>query len=70
VTAKELTRIITRLGGRLIRQSKGSHQLWGTDHCHASIPFHKGQDLGRGLLRRLERDLEHCFGKGWIDKNK
>jgi hypothetical protein len=25
-----------------------------------------GEDLGPGLLRAIERDLEPCLGKGWL----
>jgi hypothetical protein len=27
---------------------------------------HSGEDLGPGLLRAIERDLEACLGKGWL----
>jgi hypothetical protein len=27
-----------------------------------------GEDIGPGLLRRIERDLEPSLGKGWLKK--
>jgi len=29
---------------------------------------HTGEDIGPGLLRQIERDLEPCLGKGWLKK--
>jgi len=34
--------------------------------CVSVVPAHAGEDLGRGLLRKIERDLEPCLGKGWL----
>jgi predicted RNA binding protein YcfA (HicA-like mRNA interferase family) len=33
------------------------------------VPVHAGEDSGPGLLRRIERDLEPCLGKGWLKKS-
>jgi len=33
-----------------------------------TVPVHTGEDIGPGLLRRIERDLEPCLGKGWLKK--
>ena len=30
------------------------------------FPFTKGEDIPRGTLRAIERDLEPCLGKGWL----
>ena len=34
--------------------------------CITVVPDHGPQDLGAGLLRAIERDLEPCLGKGWL----
>jgi predicted RNA binding protein YcfA (HicA-like mRNA interferase family) len=31
-----------------------------------TVPIHKGEDIPRGTLRAIERDLEPCLGKGWL----
>jgi predicted RNA binding protein YcfA (HicA-like mRNA interferase family) len=33
-----------------------------------TVPVHAGEDIGPGLLRHIERDLEPCLGKGWFKK--
>jgi predicted RNA binding protein YcfA (HicA-like mRNA interferase family) len=35
-----------------------------------TVPVHAGEDLGRGLLAQIERDLENCLGKGWLKKER
>jgi predicted RNase H-like HicB family nuclease len=35
-----------------------------------TVPVHAGEDIGPGLLRCIERDLEPCLGKGWLKKPK
>ena len=37
--------------------------------CVTTVPVHAGEDIGPGLLRRIERDLEPCLGKGWLKKS-
>jgi predicted RNA binding protein YcfA (HicA-like mRNA interferase family) len=57
ISARELQAILSRLGFRLVRQ-KGSHALWQHDDGRATIvPVHKGEDIGRGLVRQILRDL-------------
>ena len=34
--------------------------------CFSTVPIHKGEDIPRGTLRAIERDLEPCLGKGWL----
>jgi predicted RNA binding protein YcfA (HicA-like mRNA interferase family) len=38
--------------------------------CQTTVPVHAGEDLGKGLLRAIERDLEPCLGKDWLKKGK
>ena len=46
----------------------GSHLIVRCGECQTTITVHKGEDYDRGLLRRIERDLEPCLGKGWIKR--
>jgi len=57
ISAKDMVKILKRLGFEEIRQ-KGSHKFF----CHKDgrktvIPFHN-EDLGRGLLRKILKDIE------------
>ena len=56
-TSKEVVKIVHHLGFRLIRQS-GSHALYRHgDGRWVTIPMHSG-DLGKGLLRKIIKDLD------------
>ena len=58
VSAKEVIRVLGKLGFKPIRQ-KGSHiQFEHTDRRLVTVPMHPGRDLGKGLLKRILRDLE------------
>ena len=47
------------MGFHLLRKSKGSHwQFEHPDGRRTTIPVHKGQDIGPGLLRKILRDIE------------
>jgi predicted RNA binding protein YcfA (HicA-like mRNA interferase family) len=51
------------MGFRLLRKSKGSHwQYEHPDGRRTTIPVHKGQDIGPGLLRKIMRDITQEFG--------
>lgn len=57
ISARELQTILSRLGFPLVRQ-KGSHALWQHDDGRVTIvPVHRGEDIGRGLLRQIIRDV-------------
>jgi predicted RNA binding protein YcfA (HicA-like mRNA interferase family) len=50
--------ILINLGFKEIRQ-KGSHRFFQhQDGRTTVIPFHKGDDLGRGLIREILKDIE------------
>jgi predicted RNA binding protein YcfA (HicA-like mRNA interferase family) len=66
VTAKDLRRVLRSRGCVEVRQ-KGSHLRVECGSCVTTVPVHAGEDLGPGLLRRIERDLEPCLGKGWVE---
>lgn len=67
VTAKDLRRLLRSLGCVETRQ-RGSHVRIECGRCVTTVPVHAGEDIGPGLLRRIERDLEPCLGKGWFRK--
>lgn len=58
LTAKNLIKIIRRCGFYFVRQ-KGSHQIWKHgDGRWTTIPIHPGENIGRGLLRKILNDLD------------
>lgn len=58
VRAEELIRAIERLGFSCLRKSKTGHQRFGhPDGRKVTVPVHKGKTIGRGLLRKILRDL-------------
>lgn len=65
--ANELLKILRGYGCVELRQ-KGSHVRVQCGTCFTTIPVHKGEDLGKGLLRAIERDLECCLGEGWLKR--
>lgn len=65
--ARELLKLLKSLGCVELRQ-KGSHVRVQCGQCFTTVPVHAGEDLGRGLLRAIERDLEPCLGKGWLNR--
>lgn len=65
MTAKELRRILKAKGCVEVRQN-GSHLMVRCGNCPTVIPVHAGEDIGPGLLRKIERQLEPCLGKGWL----
>jgi predicted RNA binding protein YcfA (HicA-like mRNA interferase family) len=65
VTARELRQLLRSHGCTEVRQ-RGSHLVVQCGKCVTVVPVHVGVDIGRGLLRRIERDLEPCLGIGWL----
>lgn len=58
VSAKELEKILLRLGFQISRQ-KGSHRFYKhPDGRYATIPHHPGEDISRPLLRAILREIE------------
>ncbi len=56
---RQLIRALERMGFRLLRKSKGSHQQFEhPDGRRTTVPMHKGRDIGPGLLRKILRDIE------------
>lgn len=65
MTAKDLRRRLKSHGCVELRQ-RGSHLRVACSSCTSTVPVHSGEDLGPGLLRQIERDMESCLGKGWL----
>lgn len=58
VTAKQVILALEKVGFEVVRQ-RGSHaRLKHTDGRVVTIPIHSGQNLGKGLLRKILRDAE------------
>lgn len=56
--AVELVRALENAGFQVVRQ-KGSHvRMKHPDGRVVTVPVHPGQDIGRGLLRKILRDAE------------
>jgi len=55
---QDIIRALERAGFRIVRQ-KGSHvRMRHPDGRVVTVPVHPGQDIGRGLLRKILRDAE------------
>ena len=58
ISSGDMIRILQKAGFVSIRQ-KGSHQFFKhPDGRTTVIPVHPGEDLGRGLLRAILRDIK------------
>ncbi len=54
----EVIRVLERLEFNCIRQS-GSHAVYRhVDGRWATVPIHKGRDLGLGILRKILKDAK------------
>ena len=57
IRARELIRILEQLGFEKVHQ-KGSHiRMKHPDGRKTSVPIHSGEKVGRGLLRKILRDV-------------
>jgi len=56
--ADEIIKCLSRNGFSIVRQ-KGSHvRMRHNDGRVTSVPYHPGQDIGKGLLKKILRDTE------------
>ena len=46
----------------------GSHVRMQCGKCPTTVPVHAGEDLKKGTLSGIERDLEPCLGKDWLNR--
>jgi len=66
VTAKTIIQFLNYLGFELKRQ-RGSH-----NGRTATVPDHSGEDLGRGILKKILNDIEISREEffDWLQKRK
>ncbi len=58
LTARRIIAALNKAGFVVVRQ-KGSHiRLRHPDGRVVTVPDHRGQDIGRGLLRKILRDAD------------
>ncbi len=58
ITAKIMINFLKHLGFQQVRQ-KGSHHFFKhPDGRTATVPVHRGEDLGRGITSKILRDAE------------
>ena len=58
VKADQLVKALKKVGFEEVRQ-RGSHlRLKHSDGRVVTVPIHQGQDIGKGLLRKVLRDAE------------
>ena len=56
---EELTKALEKMGFFCSRKSKGSHVRYRhADGRKTTVPVHKGKDIGRGLLRKILKDVD------------
>ena len=65
--ARELLKILRSHGCVQVRRN-ATHIIVQCGNCITSVVEHKGEEIGKGLLRSIERDLEPCLGKGWLKR--
>lgn len=57
LSSREISRRLLKLGFILARK-RGSHTMWQhSDGRCTVLPVHKGEDIGRGLLRSILREI-------------
>jgi len=49
-------------------RQRASHLGVECGHCVTTVPVHPGEDIGPGLPRRIERDLEPPLSKGMVEE--
>ena len=58
IDSEKLIRVLERIGFERVRQ-RGSHVfLKHPDGRTTVVPVHKGEDIGRGLLRKIMKDVK------------
>ena len=58
ISPRKMCRVLETLGFELVRQ-KGSHMFYRHPDGRATVvPYHAGEDLGRGLMRSILRDIK------------
>ncbi|MFN0118040.1 MAG: type II toxin-antitoxin system HicA family toxin [Elusimicrobiota bacterium] len=58
ISSTQMSKILRHLGFSFVRR-KGSHAYFKHPDGRATVvPIHKGEDLGRGLIRAILRDVD------------
>jgi len=58
IRPSELTSALQRMGFNVTRKSPGSHLRYvHPDGRKTTVPVHEGKTIGRGLLRRILKDI-------------
>ena len=58
VTAREVIKVLEKLGFRLVRQS-GSHKIYKNDEgVRTTVPYHSGKILHPKLLKQILKDAD------------
>lgn len=71
ITAKIMISFLEHLGFQQVRQ-RGSHRFFRhPDGRTATVPDHRGEDLGRGITSKILRDAEVTRDDfwGWYSKS-
>lgn len=55
--SKEFIRLATRNGWILLRQGKGSHEIYEKNGIQVVIPNHGSKELGKGLENKLRKEM-------------
>ena len=63
--ARELLRILKDRGCVVVSR-ESSHIKVRCGECVTTVPDHKGEDIKKGTLHAIQRQLERCLGKGWL----
>lgn len=58
VKSRELIRALEKCGFIVVRQRGGHVRMRHPDGRVTTVPVHRGQDIARGLLRKILRDTE------------
>jgi len=56
--SNEFIREAKRKGWVLLRQGKGSHEIYEKNGKQVTIPNHGSKELGKGLEQKLRKEME------------
>jgi len=63
MTGLQVIERLRRHGCVVIRRSKGSHVQVRCGECQTTVPEHGHEDIGPGLLRKIDRIASRVSGK-------
>lgn len=59
ITAEKLIKILIKIGFVIVRIKGSHHFLFRVlDNKTTTIPIHRGEQIGQGLLRQILRDID------------